>query len=184
VNKDYSVVDADGQPCGSLRLAICSDYSALDKVMPFGRLEESAEYYELADPHSFGFQYFEKQLPTTDIYPIAALLDLEIDYKKQKRGYGGMALGGFHAVAADHGARLGLLRIGTSAGESDYEVAMTWRKNFYIKHGWTAFNTPPIPGLILVWMYHLLPAPTETERLARCQLEEKKPEQSEFPPPE
>ena len=180
MDQDYVVLDPHGEPCGSLNMAICADYTALDKVMPFSRLEEAARFSKLTDPASFGFNFFEKQLPRRDIYPVAALLDLEIDYKKRRRGYGATALCAFRAVAADHKARLGLLRIGTTIGAEEYEAAMLWRKDFYSKHGWVAFNTPPVPRLILVWMYHLLPPLSDEEWIVRDRLREATPEQNKF----
>jgi len=90
-----------------------------------------------------------------------------------------MALRGFRAVAADHNARLGLLRIGTFGGE-EYETGMCWRKDFYSKYGWVAFNTPPVPGLILVWMYHPFPSLSDEERLMRGRLSKATPDKNEL----
>jgi len=183
--KEYVVLDHQGEPCGLLKMAICADYTALDKVMSFSRLEQAARWSKLTDPASFGFNFFEKQLARRDIYPVAALLDLEIDYKKRRRGYGATALRAFMAVAADQNARLGLLRIGTGGCEDDeYETAMLWRKAFYSKHGWVPFSSPPVPGLVLVWMYHLVPPLTAQERMLFKWLIEKKPEEDEFAPSE
>jgi hypothetical protein len=46
--------------------------------MSFSRLEENAKYQNHPFPPSCGFQYFEKQLPIREIYPVAVLKDIEI----------------------------------------------------------------------------------------------------------
>jgi len=182
MDQDYVVLDPHDKRCGALTMAICADFAALDKIMPFSKLEGYASFSKLPDPASFGFKFFEKQLPTGEIYPIAALLDLEIDYDKRRRGFGSLALRAFRAVAADRNARLGLLRIGTSGGDEEYETAVLWRKRFYSTDGWTAFDTPPLPGLTLVWMYHLLPPLSVEELMVRNRLIEAKTDRDEFGP--
>lgn len=174
MEKRYTVLDQDASHSGSVRLAICEDYAALEAVMNFKALEEAAAFQNLPSPSSFGFQHFRKQLPVTKIYPVAILEDLEIDHRQRRRGIGRMAVRAFRAVAEEHGSLLGLLQIGTvGTGDVDYESALEWRKRFYESEGWRCFEAPPIRGLVLVWMYHLLPPLTPTERaLQSCLVEE------------
>jgi hypothetical protein len=84
--KAYTILDPEGEASGTLSLAICEDYAALDSAMTFSGLEKTAKFQNHPSPSSCGFQYFEKQLPIREIYPVAVLKDIEIKYKKQKRG--------------------------------------------------------------------------------------------------
>jgi hypothetical protein len=177
MEQNFVVLDPDDRACGTLRMSICSAYPELDDVLPFSRLVGDARYHRLADPLSLGFTYFEKQLPSFHIYPVAVLLDLEIRHEKRRRGYGTMALAAFAAVAVYQGARLAMLRIGTTGTDDDnYKDALLWRKDFYSKSGWVAFDSPPLPGLVLVWMYRLLPALPARELALRDRLVKAKPE--------
>ena len=160
------VLGDDGKPCGTMEAVICLDYRALDKVMRFSTSIEAAEWQGLSNPTSFGFVHFEEQLPPGDIYPVAVLEDLKIDRSQRRHGYGTLAIQAFRALAAENGARLGLLRIGCY----DYENEMPKLKNFYAMDGWRPFVSPNIDGLILVWMFHLLPPITDLERAARKRL--------------
>jgi len=172
MEKKYAVLDQDGNPAGTLLLAICEEYAALDAVMPFRRLEGFAASEHLPSPASFGFQYFKGQLPVTEIYPIAVLEDVLTDPAKRRRGIGRRAVRGFRAVADEYGCRLGLLRIGTEL-DGELQTEQEWRRRFYESEGWRAFQSPPIKGLFVIWMYHLLPPLSQAERELRNCLTEK-----------
>jgi hypothetical protein len=148
--------------------------------MPFSRLEEIAKFHNHPFPSSCGFQYFEKQLPIREIYPVAVLSDIKVNYKKRKKGVGRSAIRAFKVIAEEYGSRLGLLRIGTNGADQDYESGVYWRRQFYESESWKCFETPPIKGLTLVWMYQLLlPLQSTTDQSLRsCLVDyvEKKPE--------
>lgn len=168
MNKVYTVLDQDAKQSGSLSLVICENFAELNGVMCFNSLEKNASYLNLPSPSSFGFQYFKNQLPVTEIYPVAVLNNLEINYKNRKTGLGRKAVRAFRVIAEEYKARLGLLRIGTTGtGDEDYEGALKWRIRFYESEGWRCFKTPPIRGLVLVWMYHLLPPLLPEERASK-----------------
>ena len=168
------MLDLEASNSGSLRLAICEDYTALGKVMNFHALEWIAASRNLPSPSSFGFQYFKKQLPLTEIYPVAVLDDIEIDPGKREKGIGRRAIRAFRAVAEEYKSRLGLLRIGTGGTyDVDYASGLDWRRRLYAREGWKCFETPPLGELSLVWMYHLLPPLSPAERVLRNCLVEK-----------
>ena len=178
--KAYTILDPEGEASGTLSLAICEDYAALDSAMTFSGLEKTAKFQNHPSPSSCGFQYFEKQLPIREIYPVAVLKDIEIKYKKQKRGIGRKAIQAFKVIAEEYGSRLGLLRIGTTGVDQDYESGVCWRRRFYESESWKCFETSPIKGLILIWMYQiLLPLQSTTDQSSRsCLVDyvEKKPD--------
>lgn len=159
---EYTVLDENDEDSGSLEMVICNDYAVFSKVMNF-------------DSMPGGFQFFEKQLPTRDIYPIAVLEWLETKLKKQKRGIGRNALRTFRVKAQEHGARLGWLRVGTGGAEDDLETALQWRQKFYESDFWVRFENPPVDGLVIFWMYHLLPPIQPAEQALRNCLVEKPP---------
>jgi hypothetical protein len=180
---EYTVLDENGEASGSLEMVICDDFASLDSVMCFSRLEETASFQNYPAPSFCGFEYFKKQLPISDIYPAAVLRWLDTKHRKQRRGIGRKALRAFRVIAEQHKARLGLLRIGTGVGDDDdcdYEAALEWRKRFYESESWKSFQTPPIKGLVLVWMYHLLPPIQPAERALRGCLVEKPPKDPFF----
>jgi hypothetical protein len=180
IEKAYTILDQEGEASGLLQLAICEDYASLDKIMAFSKLEETANFTNHPFPSSCGFQYFEKQLPIREIYPVAVLKDIEIKYKKQKKGVGRKAIQDFKVIGEKYGSRLGLLRIGTTMGDQDYESGVCWRRRFYESESWKCFETPPIKGLVLIWMYQLLSPlqSTKNQNSRRCLVDyvEKKPE--------
>jgi hypothetical protein len=176
---EYTILDENAEASGSLQMVICDDFASLDSVMCFSGLESTAGFNNHPDPSSCGFEYFKKQLPISDIYPVAVLQWLDIKHRKRRRGFGLKAIRAFRVIAEQYNARLGLLRIGTGYGDDadcDYETALEWRRRFYESASWKSFQTPPIKGLTLVWMYHLLPSLKPEERVLQNFLVEKKPE--------
>jgi hypothetical protein len=168
---EYTVFDENGEASGSLEMQICNNYTALSQIFRF--------YWP------GGFQFFEKQLPTTDIYPIAVLEWLETNLEKQKRGIGLNAIRAFRVIAKEHGARLGLLRVGTGGpGDSDdgddLESSLRWRQIFYERDSWIRLENPPVNGLVVFWMYNLLPPIQSAERALRSRLVEKPPKEHFF----
>jgi hypothetical protein len=161
---EYTVLDESGEASGFLEMVIFNDYAALSKVKRF-------------DWMPGGFRFFEKQLPTSDVYPIAVLEWMETDFKKQKRGIGSDALRAFRIIAQEHGARLGLLRVGTGgpAENNDIESALLWRQKFYERDSWIRFENPPCEGLVVFWMYNLLRPIQSAERPLQNRLVEKPP---------
>ena len=79
---EYTVLDENGEDSGSLEMVICNDYAVFSKVMNF-------------DSMPGGFQFFEKQLPTRDIYPIAVLEWLETKLKNKSAELAAMLFGHF-----------------------------------------------------------------------------------------
>ena len=132
-------------------MRICPDYNELDAVLRSGLLS-----------------HFEKQLPIPDIYPVAVFDDVEVLPSHQRKGFGRDAIRAFFALAQSHGAKLGLLRIGTQG--DDYCKGLLWRRRFYASEGWLSFRRPPRPGLVLHWMYHLLQGTNPPSRDFRSML--------------
>jgi hypothetical protein len=180
IKKGYKILDPEGEASGTLSIALCEDYTSLDEIMGFSKLEESAKFTNHPSPSSCGFQHFQKQLPIREIYPVAVLIDIEVKYKKRKKGLGRKAIQAFKIIAEEHGSQLGLLRIGTTGGDQDYESGVCWRRQFYESESWRCFETPPIKGLTLVWMYQILQPfhSTTDQRLRSCLVDyiEEKPE--------
>jgi len=154
VEKQYVVLDEKGEAAGSFNLIICPDYVALEKIFNFRGLVSWAKFEGMPSPADFGFGHFRKQIPIDKIYPMAVLSDFRILHGKRRQGIGRKAIRAFRVVAEQHAARLGLLRVGTQIDEIKSGIA--WRQKFYESDGWVAFKSPPIDGLIVVWMYHLL----------------------------
>lgn len=160
---EYTVLDENGEVSGSLEMQICNDYTALKRMMNFEWMPG-------------GFQFFEKQLPIINIYPIAVLAWVEIKFRKQKRGLGLNAIRAFRMIAEEHEARLGLLRVGTGGpvdDSDDLESALAWRQKFYERDLWIRLKNPPVNGLVVFWMYNLLPPIQPEERALRSRLVEK-----------
>lgn len=147
-------MDENGEAAGSLALTICPDHFSLERILNFRGLVNWATFEGMPSPADFGFGHFRKQVPIEEIYPVAVLTDFEICLEKRRRGIGRKAIRAFRTVAEQHTCRLGWLRIGTQADEVKPGIA--WRQRFYEREGWVAFKGPPIPALIVVWMYHLL----------------------------
>jgi GNAT superfamily N-acetyltransferase len=174
VEREYIVVDRDGSEAGSLRLAVCPDYEALNKEMPFSNLEGWAAFQGHSSPASCGFSFFQRQFPITDIYPVAILEDIEIQRNKRRMGIGRRSIVAFRAIAQEYKCRLGLLRIGTQGDE--IETGLEWRKRFYERDGWVRLEAPPIRELLPTWMYHLLPPLFSAELEMRKCLIDKPPD--------
>src|SRR5665647_681748 len=109
MTKEYTVLDENGEASGLLEMAICHDHSSFTKVMNFDWAPD-------------GFQFFEGQLPSSKIYPVAVLEWLAINFKKRRRGIGFNAIRAFRAIAEEQGARLGWLRVGTGVLEDGEEL--------------------------------------------------------------
>jgi hypothetical protein len=169
MRKEYTVLDENSEASGSLEMVICRDYASFAKVMNF-------------DWAPGGFQFFEKQLPSSDIYPVAVLEWLEINFKKRRRGIGLNAIRAFRVIAEKRGARLGWPRVGTGVLEDGEELdsALQLRKRLYERDSWIRFENPPIEGLVVFWMYHLLPLLQPAERALRSCLVEKPPKDPFF----
>jgi hypothetical protein len=165
---EYSVLDENGEASGSLQMAVCNDAS----TFPVSNLNTWMPG---------GFQFFERQIPTKNIYPIAVLDWLEIDHKKRRQGIGLVALKGFRVIAEEQGARLGMLRVGTGGAaedeDLDLEGALRWRQTFYECDSWIRLENPPSDGLKIFWMYNLLPPIRAEERKLRSRLVEKPPKE-------
>jgi hypothetical protein len=86
----------------------------------------------------------------------------------------------FRAVVDSYAPRLAMLRIGTQG--DDYEYGISWRRQFYESEGWVTFKSPPIQGLVIVWMYHLLEPLSVTDRALRNCLIEKEQKADLFGP--
>jgi hypothetical protein len=160
---EYTVLDENGEASGSLEMRICN--TPLSKIMN-------------VDWMPGGLQFFQKQLPTSNIYPIAVLDWVETKFKKQNRGIGLNAIRAFRMIAEEHKARLGLLRVGTGGAvdeDDDLESALKWRQRFYERDSWIRLENPPVIGLVVFWMYNLLPPIQPTERVLRTRLAEKPP---------
>lgn len=163
MDMEYTVFDENGEASGSLEMRICN--APLSKIMNVDWMPEC-------------LLFFQKQLPTCEIYPIAVLDWVETKLRKQKRGIGLNTIRAFRVVAKEHGARLGLLRVGTGGAVDegdDLESALAWRQKFYESDSWIRLENPPIDGLLVFWMYHLLPIIQPMERALRNCLVEKPP---------
>jgi hypothetical protein len=159
---EYTVLDENGEVSGSLQMAVCRDadmfpVSNLNAVKPGG------------------FQFFERQIPTKNIYPIAVLDWLEIDPRKRRQKIGLLALKAFRVIAEEQGARIGMLRVGTGGADEDddLESALKWRRRFYECDSWVRLENPPSDGAAIFWMYNLLPPIQTDERKLRSRLVEK-----------
>jgi hypothetical protein len=159
MTKEYTVLDENGEASGSLEMVICRDHASFAKAMNLPG----------------GFQFFERQLPSSDIYPVAVLEWLAINFRKQRRGIGLNAIRAFRVIAEEQGARLGWLRVGTGILEDgeDLDSALQSRKRLYERDSWIRFENPPIEGLVIFWMYHLLPPLQPAEQALRSYLVEK-----------
>jgi hypothetical protein len=118
---EYTVLDENNEASGLLEMRICN--GDLSKIMN-------------VDWMPGGIQFFEKQLPANNIYPIAVLDWVETNSKKQNQGIGFNAIRAFRVMAEEHGARLGLLRVGTGGPDDDLESALRWRQRFYERDSW------------------------------------------------
>lgn len=155
---EYTVLDENNEASGLLEMRICN--ADLSKIMN-------------VDWMPGGIQFFEKQLPAINIYPIAVLDWVETNSKKQNQGIGFNAIRAFRVIAEEHGARLGLLRVGTGGPDDDLESALRWRQRFYERDSWIRLENPPVSGLVVFWMYNLLPPIQPEERALRSRLVEK-----------
>jgi hypothetical protein len=171
-SRDYDVIDDNREVVGTLSWALCEDFADLDDVVGFTRLDKAAKFSGL--PASFNtFRHFQQQLPISEIYPVAVLNDLEIFRSKRQRGLGKKTLRAFRALIEECHPSLGLLMIGTQGDE--IEEGTLWRVHFYEGDSWTRLESPPIPGLIRVWMYNLLPSLLPDDRVLRDRLVKKAP---------
>jgi hypothetical protein len=175
MEKHFVVLDDNGEPAGSLDLALCRDFASLENEFGFRGLENWATFQGHPLPATCGFQHFKQQLPIAQIYPVVVLWNMEIFLAKRRQGIGSKAIRAFRAIAEDFKPRIGWLRIGIREDENRRE-GVVWRQRFYERDSWVAFENPPIDGLIAVWMYHLLPAVSAEDKALRLMLVEKAPE--------
>jgi GNAT superfamily N-acetyltransferase len=98
-----------------------------------------------------GLEYYEKEFPYSDFWPVFAFNDIELRAEHRRKGHGTRA---FNEIA-DHyqemGARLGLLRIGTQG--DDFDAGMAWRTKMYSSLGWVVLHHHPDERATIPLMY-------------------------------
>jgi len=99
-----------------------------------------------------GFSFYRSQISASTIWPMAVLLNIEVPYKLRCQGLGTTALQDFTDTSRGKGACLAFLRVGWFGDLSDRDKTVSW----YQKRGWQLLRIPPVPGLVVPFMYREL----------------------------
>lgn len=99
-----------------------------------------------------GFAFYRSQIAAPEIWPMAVLLDVEVPHRLRCQGLGTAAVEEFLCAARSKGARSGFLRVGWFGELSERDKTASW----YRRRGWQLLEIPPVPGLVVPFMYHEL----------------------------
>ena len=110
--------------------------------------------YHFSSDEGFGggFNFYRSQIEAVEIWPMAVLLDIEVPDGLRCRGLGTAALKEFLEAARSRSARLAFLRVGWVGELSDRDRTVSW----YQRRGWQLLRIPPVPGLMVPFMYREL----------------------------
>jgi len=134
------LANASGQNIGRIEAGICHNETELNDCIGFSRL-------------SGGFGPYAAQIPISEIWPIAVLLDLEIYQVFRRSGFGRVALHQFLGYAQAKQAKIAFLRVGWYGDDPDAERA--WRIAWYSREGFRELANPS-PKILIPFMYRLL----------------------------
>jgi len=109
-----------------------------------------ALYHFSSDEGGFGF--YRSRIAASEIWPMAVLLDVEVPHRLRRQGLGTAAVQGFLDAARGRGARLAFLRVSWFGDLPDRDKMVSW----YQRRGWQLLQIPPVPGLVVPFMYHEL----------------------------
>src|SRR5947207_1187285 len=118
----HEILDKEGQPCGHFDAAICSNEQQLDECIRFRELPG-------------GFERYRSHILLDTIWPMAVLIDIEVEPEKQHRGIGRSALSEFYGQAAQKGAVSALGKVGWTPTEN-WEVHRDRNLKIYRNAGW------------------------------------------------
>jgi GNAT superfamily N-acetyltransferase len=119
------ILDTEGQPCGRFEAAICNNELQLDECIRFSALPG-------------GFDRYRSHIALETIWPMAVLIDIEVEQEKRRRGLGRSALDDFYCQAARKGAVLAIGKVGWPPTE-DWEVHRDRNLKIYRNAGWVFF---------------------------------------------
>jgi GNAT superfamily N-acetyltransferase len=104
-----------------------------------------------------GLDFYRKQFPSGDFWPIFVFDDLFIYREHCRQGHGSRSCNEIADHYQEQGARLGLLRVGTYPFDGDetenLEDALAWRVRMYSRVGWIALRHHPEEQAIIPLMY-------------------------------
>jgi GNAT superfamily N-acetyltransferase len=83
---------------------------------------------------------------------MAVLLDVEVPHQLRRQGLGTAAIAEFLGTARGKGARLAFLRVSWFGELSERDKMVSW----YRRRGWQLLQIPPVPSLVVPFMYHEL----------------------------
>lgn len=118
----HEIVDSMHRPCGRFDAAICRDLAHLEHCIRFNDLPG-------------GFARYRANIPLNTIYPLAVLLNLEIDENRRKSGFGRSGLDHFCRQAVQRGAVLAIGKVGWPPTE-EWESHKERNLRFYRDAGW------------------------------------------------
>ena len=118
----YELVDSEGQRCGHFEAAICNDEQQLDDCIRFSALPG-------------GFERYRNHICLDSIWPMAVLLNIEVDQEKQHQGIGQSGLKEFYRQAGRKGAVSALGKVGWPPTE-DWELHRDRNMKIYRNAGW------------------------------------------------
>jgi GNAT superfamily N-acetyltransferase len=99
-----------------------------------------------------GFGFYRSQIAASEIWPMAVLLDVEVPHQLRRQGLGTAAIAEFLGTARGKGARLAFLRVSWFGELSERDKMVSW----YRRRGWQLLQIPPVPSLVVPFMYHEL----------------------------
>lgn len=109
----------------------------------------NALYHFNNDPG--GFAFYRSQIPVSEIWPVAALVDVEVPPQLRRRKVGTATVQQFIDAARDKGALLAFLRVSWFGEMSERE----WRVSWYRGLGWQLLRNP-VEHLVIPFMYREL----------------------------
>lgn len=134
-----SIHDNAGTTVGQIECNICANPAELVPGL-FGNLKTTAAF-------------FINQIPGyLRVFPMAVVCHLETS--PRRCGHGREALRALHSLLRRDNVSVAFLRIGTQ--RDNYWEGLEWRERFYKSEGWISLQSPPIPHLVLRWMYRPL----------------------------
>src|SRR5258706_6742627 len=83
-----------------------------------------ALYHFSSDPS--GFAFYRSQIPASQIWPMAVLLDVEVPHKLRRHGAGTVAVEHFLDAARTKGAVLAFLRVSWFGELSERDRMVSW----------------------------------------------------------
>jgi ribosomal protein S18 acetylase RimI-like enzyme len=133
--------DSAGENVGYIKGRICHDEADLDSCIGFSK-------------PAGGFAPYAEQISPAVVWPIAALLDLEIYKALRRRGLGSTALDQFFAYARAEGAGIAFLRVGWWSCGDPY-AARDRNISWYSRRGFRGLK-PAAPQILTPYMYRFL----------------------------